>query len=156
RHGEENRYQQRQVKDGKEGEPSRQERLQEQRQQRHTHRHRNAEPVNLNLLPRCVSDGHASGDYRRLQPVADWTADSRVSVALLPVSPQNSQGPKARSKWGSMQGSRSRSTRPCFPTHRLCWHLRKLLSAQLFLERRWLPVARRRSRYGRLSGLQPC
>ncbi len=90
RHGKKNRHQQRQVKDGKEWKPSRHKSLQEQRQQRYADRHRNAEPVNLNLFPRCVSDGHASGDYLRLPLLAEWNPQPGVLALPRPVSPENS------------------------------------------------------------------
>src|SRR5208282_2656357 len=51
-------------------------------QQRHANRHRNAEPVNLNLLSRCVSDGHASEGRLPLPAVGD-SAVGRLAWAAL-------------------------------------------------------------------------
>src|SRR5579863_2512543 len=54
----ENDYQQRQIEDRKKGEAKRHECLQEQGNQRNQNGCRNAKPVDLNLLIRCVSDWH--------------------------------------------------------------------------------------------------
>ena len=63
RHGKENHHQQRQIENGEEVQPQRNEGLQKERDQRNQDGRRGAEAVNLNLLPRCVSNGHASEEY---------------------------------------------------------------------------------------------
>ena len=86
RHREENRDQQRQIEIfGKAGKPQRDKSLDKQRQQRNPNRHRDAEPVNLNLLPGCVSDRHASLGCCRRQAVADWAGPEWDSPVYSPV-----------------------------------------------------------------------
>src|SRR5258706_16052648 len=57
--------QQRKIEDCEKRKPQRQPRLQENGGQRNQNRRRNAETINLNLLSRCVSDGHVNADYPR-------------------------------------------------------------------------------------------
>src|SRR5579863_7270395 len=63
RDGEEDHNQERQVENGEEVQPQRNEGLQEKRDQRNQDRGSRVEAVDLNLLLRCVSDGHASEEY---------------------------------------------------------------------------------------------
>src|SRR6266853_4384575 len=57
--------QQRKIEDCKKRKPQRQPRLQENGGQRNENCRRNTKTINLNLLSRCVSDGHVSADYPR-------------------------------------------------------------------------------------------
>src|SRR5215472_16237277 len=98
RHRKEDRYQQWKVEiNGKSREAKRDERLQKQRQQRHSDRHRNAEPVDLNLLLGCVRDGHAIVGCSR--KVADSTAcPVRPALAWLSL-PRWKVSEPCRSAW---------------------------------------------------------
>ncbi len=80
RHGEEDRDQQRQIKIRKERETPRQKRLQEECNQRNADSYRQAEPVDFNLLPRCVSDGHASEECLDRTEAARQTAPEILAV----------------------------------------------------------------------------
>src|ERR1700687_239190 len=66
---------QRKIEDHEKRNPQRQPRLQENGGQRNQNRRRNTETINLNLLSRCVSDGHVSADYPR----------RRVAVEVRPL-----------------------------------------------------------------------
>jgi len=63
--------QQGKIEDREKRQSQRQPSLQENRSQRNQNRRRNAETVNLNLLSRCVSNGHVSADYPQRR-VALW------------------------------------------------------------------------------------
>src|ERR1035441_440964 len=75
RHGKKNRNQQGQVDVNRETrKPQRHKSLHKERQQGNADRYRDAEPVDLNLLPRCVGYGHAIVDYSRRQAAGNWPA----------------------------------------------------------------------------------
>jgi len=81
RHGEENRHQQGQIHvPGEGGKAQGDECLYEQCEQRDTDRHRNAEPVDLNLLIRCVSNGHVIGECLGQREAADCFALGQASA----------------------------------------------------------------------------
>src|SRR6266851_6461489 len=63
--------QQRKIEDGEKRKPQRQPRLEENGGQRNLKRRRKTEAVNLNLLSRCVSNGHVIADYPARR-VAVW------------------------------------------------------------------------------------
>jgi len=65
RHRKKNRHQKWQIKHREKMNVQGQPCLEKQRNERNSNRHRNAEPIYLNLLAGCVSNGHAIGEEFR-------------------------------------------------------------------------------------------
>src|ERR1039457_2432123 len=82
--GKKNRNQQGQVDVNRETrKPQRHKSLHKERQQGNADRYRDTEPVDLNLLPRCVGYGHAIVDYSRRQAAGNWPAVARMACPVL-------------------------------------------------------------------------
>ena len=83
RHGKKDRYQQRQIEiHRKPGEAQRNKRLHKQGNEGDPQSYRNAEPVNLNLFPRCVCNGHANVGRCRWMRAGSWAELGQLAVCL--------------------------------------------------------------------------